>query len=59
MNKNIKKMIDALLEWEEFVCNEDCANCILNQDVECPGEYESDYCTMLTYLSKALARTIQ
>lgn len=56
MNKANKKIIDALLEWENSICNDDCKNCILNQDVECTNEFTTDYCTMLNHLAKALAR---
>ena len=58
MNKANKKMIDVLLEWENSICNDDCKNCILNQDVECTNEFTTDYCTMLNHLAKALARDI-
>lgn len=56
MNKANKKIIDTLLEWENSICNDDCKNCILNQDVECTNEFTTDYCTMLNHLAKALAR---
>ena len=56
MNKANRKMIDALLEWENSICNDDCKNCILNQDVECTNEFTTDYCTMLNHLAKSLAR---
>ena len=56
MNKANKKIIDALLEWEDTICDDNCKNCILNQDVECTNEFTTDYCTMLNHLAKALAR---
>ena len=56
MNKANKKIIDTLLEWENSICNDDCKNCILNQDVDCTSEFTTDYCTMLNHLAKALAR---
>ena len=56
MNKANKKMIDVLLEWENSICNDDCKNCILNQDVECTNEFTTDYCTMLNHLANELAR---
>ena len=56
MNKANKKIIDTLLEWENSICNDDCKNCILNQDVDCTSEFTTDYCTMLNHLAKALTR---
>ena len=56
MNKANKKIIDALLEWENSICNDDCKNCILNQDVECTNEFTTDYCTMLNHLANSLRR---
>ena len=56
MNKANKKIIVALLEWENSVCNDDCENCILNQDVDCTSEFTTDYCTMLNHLAKSLGR---
>lgn len=58
MNKNIKKMIDALVEWENVICDESCEDCILNQDVDCTSEFTTDYCTMLNHLANALMRTM-
>ena len=58
MNKNVKKIIDALVEWENVICDESCEDCILNQDVECTNEFTTDYCTMLNHLAKALMRTM-
>ena len=58
MNKANKKIIDALLEWENSICNADCKNCILNKDVHCTSEFKTDYCTMLNHLAKALARVM-
>ena len=56
MNKTNKKIIDVLLEWENTICDDDCENCILNQDVVCTSEFTTDYCAMLNHLAKALAR---
>ena len=42
MNKANKKIIDALLEWGNSICNDDCKNCILNQDVDCTSEFTTD-----------------
>ena len=56
MNKVNKKMINALLEWGDTVCDESCEDCILNQDVVCTNEFTTDYCTMLSHLAKALGR---
>ena len=58
MNKANKKIIVALLEWENSICNDDCKNCILNQDEACTSEFTTDYCTMLNHLAKALARVM-
>ena len=57
-NKVNKKMISTLLEWGDTVCDDDCENCILNQDVRCTREFKTDYCTMLNHLAKALARVM-
>ena len=58
MNKANKKIIDASLEWENSICNDDCKNCILNQDVECTNEFTTDYCTMLNHLANELKKVM-
>ena len=58
MNKANKKMIDVLLEWENSICNDDCKNCILNQDVECTNEFTTDYCVMLSHLANELKKVM-